>query len=71
MIINGKIFYAALLALLLGAAAALALTDIYQEYYAKRDKEKYPGGYIVVTNRSGDINIALNVSEQVFDPSGK
>ncbi|MFZ3077726.1 MAG: hypothetical protein WA139_04680 [Candidatus Aenigmatarchaeota archaeon] len=68
---NRKILAAIILALLLATAAALAITDIYQEYYAKWNKEKYPDGYIVITNKSGDINITLNVSEQVFDASGK
>lgn len=71
MIMNGKILAAAILVFALLAAAALAITDIYQEYYAKWDKEKYPEGYIVITEKSGDIGIALNVSEQVFDASGK
>ena len=71
MTMNRKILAAIILALLLAAATALAVTDIYQEYYGKWNKEKYPDGYIVVTNKSGDINITLNVSEQVFDSSGK
>lgn len=67
---NRKILAAIILALLLGTTA-LAITDIYQEYYDKWNKEKYPEGYIVITNKSGDMNITLNVSEQVFDASGR